>query len=490
MANPSAKLEVTRLPIRLEPDPARVISRRFIPGGEARIRGIIERILVIPEARLGPIIDGLQQRFAGRHIDGAEIVADSYDAVKQYVPNEGSVSPRRKQLIGACFTMEYAIEAAALFNPSMVPAMDQTGVPDGAARFLMSLRATGEGHISSIVFRRGIVDAKGGIEIEPAGPVSRQLTVVQDAAHSKEEFRQKLSEIGAYSDQTEQVLARMADPVTLGDLNRAIEEACASHADSPAFHRSVESMLWLVRSNYVLRIPPDADPAEVVIFPTSDAESQGIEDLRLVLFREDDDSTRYYGTYTAYNGTHIMPQLLEISAVDEVRIHTMSGACSQNKGLALFPRKLNGRYAMIGRIDAENLFLMYSENVRRWDEAQIIQRPKYDWEVMQIGNCGSPIETEAGWLLLTHAVGPVRQYSIGASLLSLDDPSKVIGRTREPLMVATGEERSGYVPNVVYSCGGMVHNGTLIIPYAMSDMCSGFATVPVRDLLALLTSGG
>ena len=484
------KLEVTRLPIRLEPDPTRVISRRFIPGGEARIRGIIERILAIPEARLGPIIDGLRHRFAARHIDGAEIVDDSYDAVRQYVPKEETVSHNRKRLIGACFTMEYAIEAAALFNPSMVPAMDQSGVPVGGTRFLMSLRATGEGHISSIVFRRGIVDAEGGIDIEPPSPASRQLEAVQDAAHSKEEFRQKLSEIGAYTDLTELVLARMADPVTLSDLTRAIEEVRRSHTDSPAFDDAAESMLWLVRSNYVLSIPPGADPAEVVIFPTSDAESQGIEDLRLVLFRDDDDSTRYYGTYTAYNGTHIMPQLLEISAVDEVRIHTMSGQCSRNKGMALFPRKLDGRYAMIGRIDAENLFLMYSDTVRRWDEARIIQRPKYDWEVMQIGNCGSPIETEAGWLLLTHAVGPVRQYSIGASLLSLDDPSKVIGRTREPLMVATGEERSGYVPNVVYSCGGMVHNGTLIIPYAMSDMCCSFATVPVHDLLALLTSGG
>jgi predicted GH43/DUF377 family glycosyl hydrolase len=249
-------------------------------------------------------------------------------------------------------------------------------------------------------------------------------------------------------------------------------------------------MLWVARSNYVLGIPPGANPAEVVIFPTSEAESHGIEDLRLVLFTDDDGSSRYYGTYTAYNGACIMPQLLEISTIEEVRVHTMSGRCSQNKGMALFPRKLDGRYAMIGRIDAENLFLMYSNNVRHWDEAQIIQRPKYDWEVIQIGNCGSPIETEAGWLLLTHAVGPLRQYSIGASLLSLDDPSKVIGRTREPLMVATEEERSGYVPNVVYSCGGMIHQDTLIIPYAMSDMYSGFATMPVQELLTLLMSGG
>ena len=482
------KLEVNRLPIRLEPDPTRVIGRRFIPGGEARIRGIIERILAIPEARLDPIIEGLRHRFAGRHIDGAGIVDDSYDAVRQYVPKEQTVSHSRKRLIGACFTMEYAIEAAALFNPSMVPAMDQSGVPAGATRFLMSLRATGEGHISSIVFRRGVVDAGGGIDIESASPVSRQLEVVQDAAHSKDEFRRKLSEIGASSDMTEPVLARMADPVTLSDLNRAIEEARASHPASPAFDRAVESMLWVVRSNYILSIPPGADPAEVVIFPTSDAESHGVEDLRLVLFR-DDDGARYYGAYTAFSGTHIMPQLLEIRAADEVRIHTMSGKCSQNKGMALFPRKLDGRYAMIGRIDAENLFLMYSDNVRRWDEAQILQRPKYDWEVMQIGNCGSPIETEAGWLLLTHAVGPLRQYSIGASLLSLEDPSVVIGRTREPLMVATEEERSGYVPNVVYSCGGMIHGDWLIIPYAMSDMNSGFARVPVRDLLTLLTSG-
>jgi len=232
MVSRGGTLEVTRVPIRLEPDPTRVIGRRFVPGDQARIRGIIDRILAIPEARVEQTMDVLRQRFAGRHIDITDIVDDNYEAVRQYVPDEVPVSGRRKRLIGACFTMEYAIEAAALFNPSMVPAMDQSGVPAGATRFVMSLRATGEGHISSIVFRRGTVDASGNIDVEPPSPVSRQLEVVQDAAHSKEEFRQKLAEIGAYSEHSEQVLARMADPVTFTDLNRAIEEARALHTDS------------------------------------------------------------------------------------------------------------------------------------------------------------------------------------------------------------------------------------------------------------------
>ena len=482
------KLEVTRLPIRLEPDPTRVIGRRFVPGSDARVRRIIERVMEIPEDRVEPILRRLAESFVARHVDIVEIVKHNYEAVMQLVPNEESISDFRRALIGACFTMEYSVEAAALFNPSMVPAMDQSGVPAGDTRFVMSLRATGEGHISSIVFRRGIVHADGSVEVDPPSPVSRQLEAVQDAAHTKEEFRQKLKEIGAFTEHTDQALAYLDDPVSLSDLNRAMEQLLSSQPDSPLAGEA-ERILWVARSNYVLGIPAGVNPAEVVIFPTSESESHGIEDLRLVFFTDDDGSHRLYGTYTAFDGSGIMPQLLEISTREEVRIHTMSGRCSQNKGMALFPRKLNGKYAMVGRIDAENLFLMYSDNVRRWDDAQIIQRPKYEWEVIQIGNCGSPIETEAGWLLLTHAVGPLRQYSIGASLLSLEDPSVVIGRTREPLMVATEEERSGYVPNVVYSCGGMIHGDWLIIPYAMSDTCSGIAKVPVKDLLTLLTSG-
>jgi predicted GH43/DUF377 family glycosyl hydrolase len=489
------KLTVTRLPCRIEPNPGRVIARQFIPGDEARIRGIIERALAIPEEEANQLANQLQESFNARHKNLVIAVADHYDAIKAFVPDEGSVSTRRKILIGTYFTMEYAIEAAALFNPSMVPAVDQSGLPAGSTRFFMSLRATGEGHISSIVFRRGVVDANNNIDIEPASPFSRQLDVAEDARYSKEQFRQKLIEIGAYNDTAEKILDRSPDPITLATLNQAVEETRQAGDAPETISEQVETVLSVARSNYSLEVAEGTDPSEVVIFPVSEAESRGIEDVRLVQFTDDEGALRYYGTYTAYNGRCIMPQLLEIvqrggGAPIRIFVHTMSGRQVQNKGMALFPRKLDGRYAMIGRLDNENLFLMYSDNIRHWDEAQILQKPRFPWEIVQIGNCGSPLETDAGWLLLTHGVGPMRRYCIGASLLDREDPSKVIGRTREPLLMPSEDERSGYVPNVVYSCGGMIHNESVIIPYAMSDMVSGFATVPLPELLTVLRKGG
>jgi predicted GH43/DUF377 family glycosyl hydrolase len=487
-------LQVTRLPVRLEPDPSRVIARQFVPGDEARIRGIIERVLAIPDLQANRLVDQLHESFNIRHKNLAAAVASNYDAVRQYVPDEGSVSGPRRLLIGSYFTMEYSIEAAALFNPSMVPAIDQSDLAPGSTRFLISLRATGEGHISSIVFRRGVVDAACNIEIEPASPFSRQLDVADDVQYEKVLFRQKLIEMGAHSEHAQAILDRMPDRIGLADLNRAIAVARRASDAPETICEAAETMLWVARSNYSLVVAEGTDPSEVVIFPISETESHGIEDVRLVTFTDDDGSSCFYGTYTAFNGRCIMPQLLEINADQgggsiHIHIHTMSGRQAQNKGMALFPRRLGSRYAMIGRLDNENLFLMYSDNVRRWDHGEILQRPRFPWEIVQIGNCGSPLETEAGWLLLTHGVGPMRQYSIGATLLDRDDPSKVIGQTSEPLLMPAEDERSGYVPNVVYSCGGMIHNDTLIIPYAMSDRYSGFATVPLPDLLTVLQEG-
>ncbi len=490
----ASQLQVTRLPIRLEPDRSRVITRQFVPGDEARIRGIIERALAIPEPETERIVVRLKERFDGRHRNLADAVTNHYDAVKQYVPDETSMSGSRKLLIGACFTMEYSIEAAALFNPSMVPAIDQSGLPQGSTRFLMSLRATGEGHISSIVFRRGVVDADNHIDIEPASPFSRQLDVAEDIQYDKRLFRQKLIEMGGYNQVTQSILDRMPDRCALADLNQAIKGARRASHSPETISGAAETMLWVARSNYTLRVPEGTDPSEVVIFPISETESHGIEDVRLVRFTDDDGTARYFGTYTAYDGRSIMPQLMEIEAEPDdgvlVHIHTMSGQETQNKGMALFPRKIGGQYAMIGRLDNENLFLMFSDDIQYWNQAEILQRPQFEWEIVQIGNCGSPLETEAGWLLLTHGVGPMRQYCIGATLLDRDDPSRVIGQTRKPLLIPTAEESSGYVPNVVYSCGGMIHNDTLIIPYAMSDMYCGFAAVPLPDLLAVLQEEG
>lgn len=484
------EIKVKRLPICLERDPNRVIIRSFVPNNEGRIRRIIDRVLRLSNHKVDELTDQLYQSFKERHRYGVEAVADNFKAVQEYITDPNTISPRRKLLIGAYFTMEYAIEAAALFNPSMIPALDQSGLPAGSTRFLMSLRATGEGHISSIVFRRGIIDAQCNISIDQPSPISRQLEVAHDIEYEKSLFRQKLIEMGAYRDVTENILDRLPNLFRISDIKEGIEQVRQS-CDSPEkICQAAESMLWVARSNYALKIPTNTDPSEAVIFPTSETESHGIEDLRLVRFTDDDGSTCYFGTYTAYNGHSIMPQLLEArpttSSSAKINIHTMSGSKAQNKGMALFPRKLNGRYAMIGRLDNENLFLMYSDNVRHWDEAVILQQPKFPWEFVQIGNCGSPLETDAGWLLLTHGVGPMRQYSIGATLLDRDNPLNIIGQTKKPLLVPTAKERSGYVPNVVYSCGSMIHDDTLIIPYAISDMATKFASVPLSDLLSVL----
>ncbi len=479
-------INVTRLPIRLDPNPERVIARLFTVGDEERMRRLIRRILDVPEPETEEILDRLQRDFGQRHREIVDVLMDHYQAVSGLIESDAELSERRKLLIGAYFTMEYAIESAALFNPSMVPARNQTGLPAGSSRFLISLRATGEGHLSSIVFRRGVIDASCGIEMEPASPFTRMLKVVPDQEFDRELFLIKLIEMGGYTDLAGSVLSMLPERFTLSELSGALDQARAG-LDEPALaQETTHNMLTLARSNYELQMAKDADPSEIVIFPYSENESHGLEDLRLVMFTDEDGSKRYYGTYTAFNGHHIVPQILEIGPDGRIGIHTLNGRYAQNKGMALFPRRLNGRYVMISRLDGENLYIMESTNVRFWNEATLIQAPQYAWELVQIGNCGSPIETDEGWLLLTHGVGPMRQYFIGATLLDLEDPSQVIGQTSEPLMVPTDEERSGYVPNVVYSCGGMVHNGHLVIPYAMSDISSSFATVPLQDLLDLL----
>ncbi len=479
-------IQVKRLPIRLDPNRKRVIARLFYPGDETRVRGIIQRILDLPASEVKEVLERLTTDLLTRHRHGIEILMEHYLAVAHLVPDEGALREDQRLLIGSYFTMEYAIESAALFNPSMVPAYFQYGLPEGSTRFLMSLRATGEGHLSSIVFRRGTIDADCNISIEPSSQYTRVLKVVKEQLFEKELFFVKLIEMGGYTELGGRVLERLKKHFTYGELSDALETV-RSQLDEPAtMQETTRSMLTLARSNYELEIPPDADPSELVVFPYSENETHGLEDLRLVMFTDDDGMKCYYGTYTAFNGHHIVPQILQINPDGRIEVHTTTGQYARNKGMALFPRRVGGLYMMISRLDGENLYLMESTNVRFWNDAELLQKPRFSWELVQIGNCGSPIETDEGWLLLTHGVGPMRQYFIGATLLDLDDPSRVIGQTARPLMVPTDEERSGYVPNVVYSCGGMVHNGTLIIPYAMSDVSSSFAVVPLDDLLALL----
>jgi predicted GH43/DUF377 family glycosyl hydrolase len=382
--------------------------------------------------------------------------------------------------------MEYALESVALFNPSIVPAVDQGGVPAGSIRFLMSLRATGEGHVSSVVFRRGIIGPDGDVRVDPVGLSSRPLRAVVPAEFDKAGFLRDLTTFCAVEGPVANVMSRLADHFTLEDLTAAIDAVRHDCSCSGDFEECADMLVTVSRVNYRLEYPQGILEAEVVIFPFSDIERHGIEDLRMVRFTEDDGSFRYYGTYTAYDGLRVYPQLLEYRHDPYLHIGLLTGRCARNKGMALFPRRVRGRYAMISRLDNENLYYMESDDVRVWDDARLLQAPRFPWEIIQVGNCGSPIETEAGWLLLTHGVGPMRRYCIGATLLDRDDPSRVIGRTSEPLLMPVGTEKAGYVPNVVYTCGAMTHGRTLILPYAASDRVTSFARVGLDELLASL----
>ena len=474
---------VKRLPVRLEPDPSRVIPRFFGSADTARTRRTIERVMKLTEEEASDILVKLRQDFEPQHKSIADVWAEHFERVRDCLPDSSALSEQRQLLIGAYFTMEYAIEAAALFNPSMVAKRDQTGLAPGSTRFIMSLRATGEGHVSSIVFRVGVIDSDCNICLEPPSPVSRPLRVVEDAEYEKAVATQLLTETGAMTPLAERVLAGLGDRFTKDQLSSQVERVRDSSEEGTTREEQAENLLWLVRSHYRLVLPDDAEPAELVIFPTSENESRGIEDLRLVRFTNDDGSVRFLGTYTAYNGFKILPTMMEATDFRTIKMAPLHGRYARNKGMALFPRKIHGKYMMSGRLDGENLYILESDTVHTWNHGKLVQTPKYWWEMAIIGNCGSPMETEEGWLLLTHGVGPMRQYCIGATLLDLDDPSRVIGQTEHPLIVPTGDERIGYVPNVVYSCGGMIHSNVLIIPYAMSDVITTFASVPLPELL-------
>ena len=482
-----APVNIVRMPEKFFSDDTRVITRLFIPGSEERVKRIIDRLLALPEEEVHALLAYLLTEFATRHKDVGDVFLEQFRQVTEDRDVPADISAERRMLIGSYFTMEYSIESAALFNPSIVPHPNQDGLPDGSMRFIMSLRATGEGHVSSIVFRTGVIDASGEIGFDAVSRYVERARKVKDRLHNKERFFLKLIEMGGYSDAAQTVLDRLDEEFTFSDLVRGIYDAAEGRTQSSGFQEAADGMRWLARSNYHLTFPPDCSPSEVVIFPTSENESRGIEDARFVRLVEDDGSAMYYGTYTAYNGFRVLPQLLETRDFREFRITTLNGKYVQNKGLALFPKKFGRWYMIVGRIDGENLFLMKSTNIRFWNEAELLQQPKFPWEFVQIGNCGSPIETPEGWLVLTHGVGPVRRYCIGATLLDLEDPSRVIGQLREPLIMPNAEEREGYVPNVVYSCGALIHNEQLIIPYAMSDSATTFARVLVPELLEHLT---
>jgi predicted GH43/DUF377 family glycosyl hydrolase len=473
-------LAVKRLPVTFASDKRRVITRFFDPGGPIRIKSILERVATLSDQDVSRVLEEVFQRFRGRHGSIVAVFEENYRHAIVLAGATAESDHNRRLLIGSYFTMEYSIESAALFNPSIVPHLNQNNLPDGAVRFVMSLRATGEGHVSSIVFRTGVIYSDQKIQMDPLSRFTHPIKVVPDKRYDRELFRRKLKDIKVPKPTSDAVLSRVGESFTMVQLEQAI--ASAQEAE-PRKLESQDAVLWLARSNYQLELSPDAEASELVIFPQTTNESRGIEDLRLVRFTNDDGSVTYYGTCTAFDGYRTLPELIETNDLLKIGVHTLNGAKAQNKGLALFPRRIGGHYVMCSRIDGENLYLMYSDIVHFWESAELLQTPKQPWEFVQIGNCGSPLETPEGWLLLTHGVGPMRTYYIGAMLLDLDDPHKVLGILDEPLIIPMERERDGYVPNVVYTCGAMIHNQQLYIPFATSDTTTRFGMVSVERLL-------
>ncbi|MBI3131419.1 MAG: glycoside hydrolase family 130 protein [Acidobacteria bacterium] len=480
-------IPLRRHDLLLLPESGRVIIRPFIPSPPTRIATIIGRALALTEGEVQSELDALRQGFGGRHRDLEGCLMAQFDQVQPHVFTHRPLTSARKLLIGGLFSGEYAVEAAALFNPSIVPHPDQSAAPEGGLRFILSLRATGEGHISSIEFRVGTLQADGGITLDP---VSRFLTapeVVPNPRYRKKRFMVTLHDLGFENECMATVMATLADEFTREDLEATV--ARVRNETLPLtqdYRRTLDSIQWLADSNYELRFPPGQPLSEGILFPVSPNESNGIEDARFVRFVDTDRSVMYYATYTAYNGRTILPQLIETQDFRHFRMLTLDGRAVLNKGMALFPRRINGRYAMLSRQDDENLFIMFSERPHYWNETHLLLRPAEAWESVKVGNCGSPLETEAGWLVLTHGVGPMRRYCIGAVLLDLHDPTQVIGRLPEPLLAPLDQEREGYVPNVVYSCGSLIHHRRLYLPYAMSDKATAFASVELDALLAAL----
>ncbi|HUX53567.1 MAG TPA: glycoside hydrolase family 130 protein [Williamwhitmania sp.] len=478
---------VSRKNIRFLPDSSRVIARVLYTTDERAI-GIIQSVVGLTENEAHLSLSQVMRDYSLRHRNVTAIFERHFNNIAhlfaQVKTNPDSLDYNRKLLIGAYFTMEYAVDSAALFNPSIVEHPDQSGIRLGETRVIISLRATGEGHISSIVFRTGILDINSNLTIEPVGKMLEEAQNIQRHFYNKKSFTVKLEEMDFHSIVPPGlILDKLNDTFTYEDLRKCVEEVRSSLHLAADKELLINQIMWLASSHYEIQFSLDTNISERVIFPVAINEKNGIEDARFVKFTDDNGETKYYATYTAYNGSTILPKLLDTNDFYHFKSLPVYGEIAQNKGMAMFPRKIGGKYAMLCRLDGFNNYIAFSDNINIWREAKLIQQPKFPWELVQIGNCGSPIETEEGWLVITHGVGPMREYAIGASLFDLQNPEVEIGRLSHPLLAANAEEREGYVPNVVYSCGSMIHNENLILPYAMSDYASTYATVNLRELL-------
>ena len=524
-------VNITRKKYTFSPDSSRVIAR-FLYLDDERSANIIRKVLAMPEKEVNIAMSQLLRGFSRRHRNISKIfdkhfvrLAPIFDKIEV---NEEDLSMAQKALIGSYFTLEYSIESAAFFNPSIVEDPDQSEIRSDEKRVIFSFRATGEGHISSVVFRSGILDKHNNLTIEPAGKMLAEADKIIRNTYNKKKFRKKLDGMQdhgtvippAVVDNIDEIqdpenmipsgilenhektiekgnvispdfiLDKLGDSFTYGELMKNLEKAVKDPDLTEDQIKIINQMMWLASSHYEIHFSIDSSISERVIFPISATEQRGIEDARFVKFTDDNGEITYYATYTAFDGMTILPKLISTKDFYDFKVLPINGEIARNKGMALFPRKINGKYAMLCRIDGVNNYIAYSASINIWREAKIIMEPKYSWELVQVGNSGSPIETKDGWLVITHAVGSMREYTLGAALYELDNPEKEIGRLSSPLIVPNEEEREGYMPNVIYSCGSMIHNDDLIIPYAMSDHASTYATVNLEELLDVLKASG
>jgi predicted GH43/DUF377 family glycosyl hydrolase len=475
----------------LRADPGRVIARLFLPGEErplerSRAGAVVERVLALPELEVRQRAAQLLGDFSARHWDYQAILANHATLVGSHVQHASEISADRAVLLGASFTAEYAVEGAALCNPSAVLHPSQAGLRAGQVRIALSLRGIGEGHVSSIGFATAVVGPGAMWTFEPRALPA--VAATSTAAHwRREHLRAVLVDQGHVDELAYSVLASLPESFTSPDLQQAV---AATHEDlraRPGGSETIGLLRQLAASAYEVTFPDGIDLSQQVLLPSSDEERNGMEDARFVRFVDADGTVEYRATYTAYDGRQIAPRLLTSPDLRVFRAHRLAGPAARNKGMALFPRLVGGRHLSLCRSDGESTSLTASADGFLWGEPELIQAPEAGWEMLQVGNCGPPIETDHGWLVLTHGVGPMRTYAIGAILLDLDQPTRVLRKLKRPLLQADRDEREGYVPNVVYSCGGVVHNGLLWLPYGIGDARIGVAWSPVDELLAEMT---
>lgn len=465
------------------------MCRIFIPGEEellrstSRAENVVRRCLTLSEDSVEQVLEQTLLNFHSRHRDLKEHLARHFAAVAPLIESIDDLSENRKLLIGAYLTQEYSFESAAYFNPSIVPHPVQDDLPVGAMRFVMSVRAVGEGHISSIVFRTGVISATGEVSVDPemehATTVAKRYAILRNKA-----VRQSMHSDDLATPDLDMVLGMLPEKFTFEEFEVVLSQLHASRPRDPHFDVIVEKMKELSASSYVLDFSPETDLGERVLWPTMASERNGMEDARWVLFQDDDGLAGYRATYTAFNGEGVTSRVFETRDFRRFTSLDLTGTAVANKGVAFFPRKVGGRYLALSRWDRETNSIAYSDDGYHWNESKKFQDAIRPWELVHIGNSGSPLETSAGWLVITHGAGPMRQYTLGAVLLDLEDPTIVRASLPEPLMVPTEDERNGYVPNVLYSCGGLIHNGTLILPYGFSDSGTRIATANVNELIA------